>query len=284
MRVAVLGTGIMGAGVTRSLLRAGHQVVVWNRNRARAEPLTSDGATVADTPTEAVADAEVVLAVLYDTASVLDVLGEAAGSAAARTIWVQMSTIGLDGTQAVAALAAERGLTLVEAMMLGTRAPAEQGKLVLLTAGDPATLDRLTPVFDAVSVRTVAAGPDLGAATALKLAANAWVASLTALVGQSLSLADGLGVDPDLFLQAIAGGATDTPYAHVKGRAMLSGDFDPSFALDGARKDLGLIRAAADRAGVSGEILGAVSTLYDRASEAGHGEQDMAAVVTAFRD
>jgi 3-hydroxyisobutyrate dehydrogenase len=283
VRIAVLGTGIMGAGVTRSLLRGGHQVVVWNRNRARADPLTDDGATVAGTAAEAVAAAEAVLIVLYDTESVLGVLGQAAGSAPREAIWAQMSTIGLDGTAAVAALAASSGLRLVEAMMLGTKAPAEQGKLVLLTAGDADTLSELAPVFAAVSLRTVDAGSDIGAATALKLAANAWVASLTALVGQSLSLAQGLGVDPNLFLRAIEGGATDTPYAHVKGAAMLNGTFDPSFALDGARKDLGLIRAAADRAGVSGEILAAVGTLYDRASEGGHGDEDMAAVVTAFR-
>jgi 3-hydroxyisobutyrate dehydrogenase len=101
-------------------------------------------------------------------------------------------------------------------------------------------------------------------------------------VAQSLALTAGLGLDPQLFLEAIKGGATDTPYAHVKGAAMLSGSFEPSFAVDGVLKDLGLIRAGAQDAGVPDDVLREVERKYADAAAMGHGGDDMAAVYTAF--
>ncbi|MEO6501350.1 MAG: NAD(P)-binding domain-containing protein, partial [Jatrophihabitantaceae bacterium] len=132
MNITVLGTGIMGAGVAGSLLRAGHQVTVWNRDAAKAAPLADAGALVAQTPEEAVADAEVVLTVLFDADSVVDVMTAAIGSMPDTAIWAQLSTIGLTGTTRVADLAARQGVSFVDAPMLGTKNPAETGKLVLL--------------------------------------------------------------------------------------------------------------------------------------------------------
>ncbi len=287
MRVTVLGTGIMGAGVAGSLQRSGHRVTVWNRDLGKAEGLTgrgepADGATVAASPAAAVTEAEVVLTVLHDDDAVIEVMAQAGPAMPGGAIWAQLSTIGLAGTQRAAALAAEHGLQLVEALMLGTRQPAEKGQLTLLVAGEPELLGRLRPVFDAISVKVIDAGPELGRASALKLAANAWVQSVTALVAQSLALTAHLGLDPQLFLDAIEGGATDTPYAHVKGAAMLAGSYEPSFTIDGVLKDLGLIRGAAQQVGMPDEVLREVESKYAAAAESGHGGDDMAAVYVAF--
>ncbi len=282
MRVSVLGTGAMGAGVAGSLLRGGHEVTVWNRTRERAEPLGSQGATVADDVAEAVSDAEVVLLTLFDTDAVVDVLEQAAGDAPEAAVWVQASTIGTAGTETVVQLAAKYGVTLVEAMMLGTKTPAEQGKLTLLAAGPSDVLDSVAPVFDAIAVKTVRAGDQVGQGTALKLAANAWVASITAATGQSLAIARSLGLDPALFLEAIDGSASDSPYAHTKGESMIRGEFPAQFALDGIRKDIGLITDAARDSGVSTVLLDALGRVYADASAAGHGGDDIAAVGTAF--
>ncbi len=282
MRVSVLGTGAMGAGVAGSLLRGGHEVTVWNRTRERAEPLGSQGATVADDVAEAVSDAEVVLLTLFDTDAVVDVLEQAAGDAPEAAVWVQASTIGTAGTETVVQLAAKYGVTLVEAMMLGTKTPAEQGKLTLLAAGPSDVLDSVAPVFDAIAVKTVRAGDQVGQGTALKLAANAWVASITAATGQSLAIARSLGLDPALFLEAIDGSASDSPYAHTKGESMIRGEFPAQFALDGIRKDIGLITDAARDSGVSTVLLDALGRVYADASGAGHGGDDIAAVGTAF--
>ncbi|MHA3701304.1 NAD(P)-dependent oxidoreductase [Jatrophihabitans sp. YIM 134969] len=279
--MALLGTGTMGAGMARSMLREGLDVRAWNRTREKAEPLAADGATVADSAADAVTGADVVVLMLFDADSVLAVLADAA-EAAPDAVWVQSSTTGLDGTARIAAFAAEHDLALVDAPVLGTKAPAEQGKLVVLASGDPSLRDRVAPVFDAVGARTVWVGDELGRASALKLVCNSWVAAITASTGQAVALAQGLDLDPHLFLDAIAGGAVDTPYAHVKGGAMMTRDWSVSFELDGVRKDLGLIRAAAASSGVSTTLVDALAGVFAAASDLGHGGDDMAAVVTAF--
>jgi 3-hydroxyisobutyrate dehydrogenase len=282
VRVTVLGTGAMGAGVAQSLLREGHDVTVWNRSRERAEPLAEHGATVADDAGSAVAEAEVVLLTLFDADAVVDVLEQAAGDAPTDAVWVQASTVGVEGSDTVVQIAAKYGITLVEAMMLGTKTPAEQGKLTMLAAGPAATLDAIDPVLDAIGAKTVRAGERVGEGTALKLAANAWIASITAATGQSLAIARGLGIDPALFLQAIEGSASDSAYAHTKGASMMAGEFPAQFALDGLRKDIGLITDAARANGVSTTLLDALGRVYADASAAGHGKDDIAAVSTAF--
>jgi len=282
VRVTVLGTGTMGAGVAGSLVRAGHRVTVWNRSADRAAPLAEQGATVATEAAEAVAEAEVVLLTLFDTDAVVDVLEAAAGEAPSDAVWVQASTVGVAGTETVVKLAEKYGITLVEAMMLGTKGPAEQGKLTMLAAGPSDLLDRIDPVLDAIGAKTVRAGERVGDGTAVKLAANAWIASITAATAQSLALTRSLGLDPALFLDAIDGTASDSPYAHTKGDAMIAGEFPAQFALDGLRKDIGLIADAAREADVSTVLLDALGRVYADASAAGHGGDDIAAVSTAF--
>lgn len=281
--VAVLGTGIMGAGMTRSLVRAGHPVRVWNRTPERAEPLAADGAIVAASPAEAVSGADAVITILFDTDAVLSVIGDLATGGVPLPLWLQSSTIGVDGTKQVAGLAAQRGLDLVDAPVLGTRQPAEQGKLVVLASGPTDLVERAQPVFDAIGSRTLVAGDRVGDASALKLACNSWVATLNAAVGQAIALTGALGLDPALFLQAIEGSPTDSPYAQLKGKQMIDGNFPTAFAVDGVVKDLGLITAAARASGVSDDLLAAATGLYQRAGKAGHGNDDMAAVVTALR-
>jgi 3-hydroxyisobutyrate dehydrogenase len=279
MQVAVLGTGVMGAGMARSLLRAGHDVRVWNRTAARAQPLADDGATVAGTAAAAVDGAEAVLVMLWDTAAVLDVLG-AAGGSAPDAVWLLASTIGPDGMRAVAA--AYPDLRLVDAPVLGTKGPAEQGTLVALLSGAPADLAAAKPAVDGYSARSVQAGEQIGAASALKLVCNAWVATMNAAVGQSAALAEGLGLDPALFLDAMRGSASDAPYLHMKAELVAKREFPTSFALAGALKDVELIRAAARDVSVADDVLAGLVTVYGRAVAAGHGEEDMAAVYLAF--
>ena len=280
MRVTVLGTGIMGTGMARSLMREGHEVTVWNRTPARAGTLADEGAEVAAAAADAVAGAEVVLTALFDAGSVVEVMAEL--DLPEGCVWLQTSTVGVDGCAQVAALAEERGLLLVDAPVLGTRGPAEQGALVVLVAGPEDAVSTARPAIDAIGQRVVDAGGEVGAASRLKLVCNAWVATLTAGLGQSVALAEGLGLDPRLFLEAVDGGPVDAPYLHVKGAAMLEGAYDPSFAVDGVVKDVRLIRAAADLAATDPRLLDAVLALFERASGDGHGEQDMAAVRTAF--
>ncbi|WP_255416454.1 NAD(P)-dependent oxidoreductase [Frigoribacterium sp. PhB118] len=282
MKVAVLGTGIMGQGVAGTLLREGFDVTVWNRTRSKAEPLAADGAAVADTARQAVEGADVVVTVLFDGDAVLELLDEAADASGADTVWVQASTIGEADTARVVRTADGHGLRLVEAMMLGTKKPAATGKLVMLAAGDDALLDAVRPVLDAMGSKTIVAGDTVGQGTALKLAANAWIATITAATAQSLALTEALGLDPQLFLDAIDGGQSDTPYAHLKGATMIAGDYPAQFALDGIRKDLDLMQEAAQGTGFDTGLLEALSGVYATAADRGHGGDDIAAVRSGF--
>jgi 3-hydroxyisobutyrate dehydrogenase len=278
-RTAVLGTGLMGAGMARSLARSGHAVTAWNRTRANAEPLTRDEVTVTGSAAEAVDGADVVVTMLFDTDATAAVAREILPTMGEHTVWLQCGTVGVDGIRALSGLAGGR---LLDAPVLGTRRPAEEGNLVVLLSG-PATLrERVSEVCAAIGSRTIVAGDEVGAASALKLACNAWVALLTAGTAQSLALAESLGVDPRLFLEAIDGGPVSSPYAALKGGAMLAGDWATSFAVDGVVKDVGLMVEAGRAVGFPTGLLDAVRSAFVTASEQGHGGDDMAAVRTAF--
>jgi 3-hydroxyisobutyrate dehydrogenase len=282
MKIALLGTGTMGAGMARAMRRAGLDVVAWNRTRDNAEPLAEDGIEVADSVGQAVKGADVVLTMLFDTDSVLAVTDQITANLGADAVWLQSATVGPDGIRRIAQAA--RGAALLDAPMLGTKQPAEQGKLVPIVSGDPALIEKVQPVLDAVGTKTVRAGDELGQASALKLACNAWIFAITAATAQSVALAERLGLDGTKFLQAIEGGPSDSAYAQLKGKMMLAGDYTPSFGLDGGRKDLGLIHEAAQSAGIDTDVLDGLRAVFNRAAERGHGTDDLAAVYTAFAE
>src|SRR3954470_14799677 len=263
--VAVLGTGTMGAGMVRSLRRAGLPVRMWNRAAEKAQALTDTGAEALGSPAEAVTGADVVLTMLFDADAAVDVIGRAAPPAG--TTWLQCSTVGVEGFDRTAATAAELGLVLVDCPVLGTKEPAEKGALVLLASGPEQTRQQLAPVLDALGSKTLWLG-EAGLGSRLKMACNAWLFMITAGAAQSIALARGLGVDPQHFLAAIEGGPLDTPYAHVKGALMMSGQFPVSFGLTGAAKDARLIREALRTAGPSDRLDAAVLQTMDAAAEA----------------
>lgn len=270
----------MGAAMARALATAGHTVAAWNRTRARAEPLADDGITVADSVTDAVTGADAVITMLFDADATLAVCEEIISALGTDSVWLQSGTVGPDGVRRIAEAAG--GAPLLDAPMLGTKKPAEDGQLVVLVSG-PATLrERAEPVFDAVGSRVVVAGDEIGQASALKLACNAWIGLLTVGTAQSLAFASALGVDPALFLQAIEGQASDSPYAQMKGAVMLKHDWTTSFTVDGVSKDVALMVQAAEGAGFPTDLLEPVLRLFRRASEQGHGGDDMASVLTVF--
>ncbi len=280
--VAVLGTGIMGVGMTRSLLREGFEVTVWNRSLEKAKPLADDGARVADSAADAVAAADVVITMLFDTDAVADVMQGALDHARDGVVWVQSSTVGVEGTDRLAALAREKGVDFVDAPVLGTKAPAEKGQLVVLASGPSALREKVQPVFDAIGAQTQWTGETVGDSSRLKLVVNAWIATVVNGTAQSTALARGLGLDPQQFLDAISGQAVDAPYVQLKGKAMIDGDYTPSFELDGVIKDVDLVLAAMETAGTDSTLATALRARLAAASEAGHGEEDMAAVFHAY--
>src|SRR6478752_6240651 len=175
-RVAVLGTGIMGAPMARNLLKAGFQVRVWNRTPEKARVLATEGADLAETPADAVREAAFVITMLTDNAAVLAVMRQAAESVPDSAVWLQTS---MDtDVECVAGLAEDHGITFVNCPVLGTRETAKQGRLVVLASGPGDALDRAQPIFDAIGSKTVRLDPDARGANRVKLVASAWTVAL----------------------------------------------------------------------------------------------------------
>ncbi len=278
--VAVLGAGgMMGRGMAANLLAAGLHVRAWNRTAEKAASLAAQGAQPCGTPAEAANGADAVLTMLSDTDAVFDAMAGPEGAAAAApagALWLQSSTIGEAGIERCEQLASAAGMALVDAPVLGTRQPAEEGTLVVLASGPPEHLRRARPVFDAIGSRVIQAGDEPGAATRLKLVANSWILAVVEGVAETFALAEGLGVDPQLFLDAIDGGPLDLPYLRMKGAAIMKRDFAPMFRLALAAKDAGLVEDAAGRRALELPLLAAVRARLDAAA-ATFGDDDMIA-------
>lgn len=275
--IAVLGTGIMGAPVARNLQKHGFTVRAWNRSRAKAEELASSGVEVSDSPREAVEDADIIMTILKDGTSVLEVMENVASGLAKGAIWIQMSTVGIGAIDELAAFAEQLGLKLFDAPVQGTRQPAEQGQLVIIASGPAQDRDIVQPVFDAIGKRTVWVSEKIGAASRLKLALNSWAFALTHGVAESLALAKGLGIDPALVVDVVKGGPMDSAFFQSKAALILADDYPASFSIANALKDAELVMEAVEQAGITADVAAAGLQRFRRAFEAGHQDKDMAA-------
>jgi 3-hydroxyisobutyrate dehydrogenase len=281
--VAVLGTGIMGAAMSRNLLSDGMEVRVWNRSREKAEPLKEDGAEVADGPADAARGADFLLTMLADADAVEEaVAGDVLPALAEGGVWLQMSTVGEDGSGRLAEIANEHGIPYVDAPVIGTRQPAEQGQLVVLASGPEVVRERSDRVFDAVGSKTVWLG-EAGAGSRLKLVINNWIVGLLGVLAETVAFANSIGVDPSKFLETIEGGPLGLPYAKLKGNMMIEEDFPTSFSANLARKDAGLVLGAAEAHDLKMPIAEVVAARFDEAIRAGHGEEDVAAIYRAAK-
>lgn len=279
MRVAVLGTGTMGAPMAVNIAAAGQDVRAWNRTADRAQGL--EGVEPAGSIEEAVDGADIVVTMLSDGSAVEKVAGEAVPAMGDDALLLQMSTVGIEANERIAKLAEDRGIAFVDAPVIGTKQPAEQGKLVVLASGPADARERAQPVFEAVGAKTVDLG-DAGEGTRLKLVVNAWLASLVAGLAETIAFAEAIGVDPSVFLDTIEGGPVGPPYARLKGDAMIKREFPAAFSLALTRKDAGLVIDAAERHDFDPAVVKAIAGVLDSAIDKGHGDEDMAAAIRAY--
>ncbi len=276
--VAVLGTGIMGAPMAVNLAKAGLKVRAWNRSPGKARALGVHGIAVVNSAAEAARDVDVVVTMLADGPAVETVMrGGAVQAMPTGALWLQMSTIGVEWNAEVHALATTVGVDFVDAPVLGTRQPAEDGALVVLASGADDLIARAATIFDAIASTTIDAGP-VGAGQRLKLVVNNWVLGMVGILAESIAAAEALELDPQNFLDAIASTAVDAGYAHIKGKAMIDGNHSPNGPLRHARKDAALIREAVNDRGLTLPIAEAVGLLLKTAESAGHGDFDMSAI------
>jgi 3-hydroxyisobutyrate dehydrogenase len=278
--VTVLGTGRMGAPIARNLLAAGFPVTVWNREPKAAAPLTDVGAALAYSPAAAVDGADVVITMVTNGDAVAQTMTGSTGALVTLrpgSVWIQMGTIGVEWTQRFATLAASRDVEFVDAPVSGSDGPAREGSLIVLASGPEEIQAPLQPIFDAIGRKTIWLGP-AGNGSRLKLVLNNWLAAEIEGMAETIALTQALGLDPDLFLEAIDGQPLGSPYAVAKGRAMIAGEYEPGFALRLGLKDVGLALDAARENDLDLPITAAVAQRFRQAVADGHADEDVASV------
>jgi 3-hydroxyisobutyrate dehydrogenase/2-hydroxy-3-oxopropionate reductase len=281
--VAVVGLGGMGSRMARRFLDAGHDVVVWNRTPSKLGPLTERGAVAADTPAEASSRAEAVITMVADPAALREVTegpeGVAAGAEPSTTV-IQMSTVGLEPVTRLAS-ALPVGTGLLDAPVLGSVAEAESGSLRIFVGGEPALVERWTPLLSRLG-SPLHVGP-VGAGSAAKLVANSTLFGVIGALGEALVLAKRLGLSQEAAFEVLA----STPLAAQADRrrpSIESGEYPPRFSLALARKDADLILQAAAASGADLRVSEAARTWLADAQGAGWGDQDYSAVLAYMLD
>lgn len=252
LRVAVLGVGLMGAPMARRLLGAGFAVTVWNRTRAKAEPLADVGATVAETAVEAVEGAAIVVTMLADGPAVADALfgsGRAAEALAPGALVIDMSSIPPATARDHAQRLAAHGRRHLDAPVSGGVRGAEAGSLAIMAGGDEADFAEAARVFAALG-RATRVGPS-GAGQVAKLANQVIVGVTIGAVAEALLLAAAGGADPAAVREAIRGGFAESRILEEHGRRMLERDFRPGGTVSTQIKDLETALDAAAEGGVT---------------------------------
>jgi 3-hydroxyisobutyrate dehydrogenase len=277
--VAVLGIGAMGHAMATSALRAGIPTIVWNRTPAPTRDLAELGADVTESAADAARRAAIVVTMVTDTDAVISIARDQGMLAAISpgAIWAQMSTIGMAGTEHVAAMVqAERPeVMLLDAPVSGSREPAERGQLTIFASGPEQARPRVAALFDALGQRTIWVGA-VGAGSRVKLVNNTLVAFAAEAVANAAALARRLGLKTETVIQALAGSPLVSPWQAAKLQRIAKGEFSAQFALSLALKDVRLALQAADDDRLA--TLACLAEEWQQAADQGLGDQDLTVV------
>jgi 3-hydroxyisobutyrate dehydrogenase-like beta-hydroxyacid dehydrogenase len=250
MRIGFIGLGRMGSGMARNLLRAGHEVLVFNRSRDKAEALVADGARIADSPAGVCDGSEAVMTMLADDRAVEEVVLGENGVAAALpegAIHISCSTIGMALAGRLAAEHRRRGQSYLGVPVFGRPEAAASQSLLVVAAGPPEAIERCRPLFDAIGRQTFVVGADPTQSAAVKLCGNFMIAAALEAFSEAFSTVRKAGVSPHTFLEVMSMLFGSPLYANY-GRLIADEKFEPAgFALRLGLKDARLVLEAAEQ-------------------------------------
>jgi 3-hydroxyisobutyrate dehydrogenase-like beta-hydroxyacid dehydrogenase len=278
MRVAFLGLGIMGRPMASNLVKAGHEVSVWNRSGGTEV----EGARSASSPADAARGAEVVWMCVSDTAAVESVLFGPQGVDEALVEGMTIadsSTISPSATRKFAERVRAKGVNYVDAPMTGSKVAAEAGTLTFMVGGDEAVIESLKPLFAGMGKVFFRMG-ETGKGQAAKLAMNLQIALIYEGFAEGLTLATKLGVDIENLLKVVQASMVRSGVVEYKAPFVLKRDFTPNFPLRLMHKDIRLALEAAKEVRVKLPALETVEEIYEMATEDGHENLDYAATLT----
>jgi 2-hydroxy-3-oxopropionate reductase len=279
--VAVIGLGIMGGPMAANLVKAGFDVIGYNRSRGKVDRLVEQGGRGAADVAEAVREADVVLTMLPDSPDVEGVvLGEGGvlASAPAGTLFIDASTIRPDISVRLADAAKERGIRAVDAPVSGGEAGAIEGTLSIMVGGDADDVAAARPILEAVGSTVVHVGP-AGSGQTVKAANQLIVAGTIELVAEALVFLEAHGVDTEAAVKVLAGGLAGNRILDRKAAGMIAREFTPGFRVDLHHKDLGIVTSAAREAGVAIPLGAVVAQLMGALRADGHGSLDHSALL-----
>jgi 3-hydroxyisobutyrate dehydrogenase len=282
--VGFAGIGIMGSGMAANLVSAGHEVIVWNRTRPKAEAV--DGARVVDTPADLAREAPVVMICVSDTPDVREVLEGDGGlleGLGEKSLVIDHSTISPSATVELAARAAEKGAAWLDAPVSGGSEGAQRGTLSIMVGGAEADLERARPFLDAVGMSITHVGP-VGAGQTAKIVNQILVVVNQLAVSEALLLAEAAGLDLEDTLAAVSGGAAGSWMLSNRGPQMIRRDWRPGFTIDLQQKDLRLALEAADELAVPIPGTALVFQLYRALQRRGLGGEGNHALVKALEE
>ncbi len=279
MRIAFLGLGKMGRAVARHLLNAGHELTVWNRTPQNAEQLKALGAKAAETPSEAVAQSEVVFTMVMDDAALEAIVFDAGLIKAMQphSIHASLSTISVNLSNRLTDAHRAAGTHFAAAPVFGRPNVAEDGRLWTVTAGEVQVVEKIRPLLETFSRGVTVVSETPSAAHALKLGGNFLITAMIASLSEGLVYAEALGVEPRVYLDTINSALFQSPFYKAYGQIMLDPPEHPGGTIALGEKDIRLFREAAKSANVKTELADLFEANFQKAIEAGMKDEDWAA-------
>jgi 3-hydroxyisobutyrate dehydrogenase-like beta-hydroxyacid dehydrogenase len=286
MNIGFAGLGIMGSAMAANLVNAGLNVTVWNRSADKCAPLADMGAAVADSPRALAERCDIVIAMLANPQTVLSVRDGTDGIIAGLTAgkgYVDMSTVDAETSIDSARLAHEKGALFLEAPVGGSRKPAEDATLTIMTAGDRDLYDKALPALAKMGNKIMFFGKT-GQAARMKLANNLVMCGALTALCEGLALAAASGLDTAQLLEILDSGAVSNPMFRLKGPQIAANkEFPAAFPLQHMQKDLRLALRLAEESGQPLFATATINELYKSALSEGLGDSDFAAVSRVIR-
>ncbi len=279
-KISFLGTGMMGSPIAARLISSGLPVAVWNRTQSKVEPLKAAGAIAFNSPVDCVEGADIVISMLSDPMALEQVSSAATDSLGKDAIWLDMSTVGPDAVLALADRV-PKGVRVADSPVLGSVPQATEGTLKIFFGGPEDLFEEVSGLL--ANFGTSKRVGDLGSGAATKIVVNSTLVGLMSVLGEALSLADGLDLDTKNILEVLEESPIGVT-ASSKKELILSGDFIPRFRLALGLKDATLVEEYAAKAGLSLPVSNAAHDWFDKAAQLGFGDEDYSAVVKAIRE
>jgi 2-hydroxy-3-oxopropionate reductase len=285
-RVGFVELGIMGAAMAGNLLEAGHELVVHNRSRAKAERLAQQGASVADSPSEVAEGSAIIITMLPGPPQVEEVVAGEGGlleGAGEGSLIVDMSTSSPLLARQLASMARERGVGMLDAPVSGGDVGARDGTLSIMVGGEDDDFERARPLFQVMGETVVHVG-GTGAGQVVKACNQIVVALVIEAVAEAMVLGTKAGVAPGKVVEVLSGGLASNKVLEVKGEKFLSHDFAPGGKVEYHRKDLGIALEAGREYGVMLPVAALVEQMFGALETKGRGGWDHSALITLIED